>query len=434
MIRPPRIDLASNPERVAVRQDGVVMTRGQLRAEADQVSQRLIGHRAARVGCDTGRADRVVVALAAGDLAESEIVLLRGRYDDRWLTAAGISGVIEDDLSVRWLGPPVSGRDGFHVVLQTSGTTGMPKLVRHTFAALTGRIRQPRVPSERARWLLTYEPASYAGLQVVLTALLSGDELVAVSDRSIGALTAAALSSGPTHISGTPTFWRGLLVSAGAAVRQLPLAQITLGGEMVDDPILRRLRAEFPMAGITHIYASTEAGALFAVKDGLAGFPRRWLEEGTEGVHLRLTDGVLEVLSPRRMVEYVTAVGTSKTGDGWLTTGDLVAIEGERAYFRGRVDTTISVGGAKVAPEEVEAVLLAVPGVLEARAFPVPNPLTGNLVGAELVCGPVDQEVMRRAVLAHAGAMLASYKVPRVVRFVEALTISVSGKKSRRDG
>jgi acyl-coenzyme A synthetase/AMP-(fatty) acid ligase len=134
------------------------------------------------------------------------------------------------------------------------------------------------------------------------------------------------------------------------------------------------------------------------------------------------------------MVEYVTADAPRASADGWLTTGDLVSIEGDRAYFRGRVDTVISVGGAKVAPEEVEAVLLAVPGVLEARAFPVPNPVTGNLVGAELVCGPVDQEAMRRAVLAHAGAVLASYKVPRVVRFVETLTVSASGKKSRRDG
>jgi acyl-CoA synthetase (AMP-forming)/AMP-acid ligase II len=430
----PRIDLATSPERVAVRQDGVAVTREQVQAAARDVSQRLIELGATRVGCYTRRADRVVAALAAGDLAECEIALLRGQYEDHWLNAAGISALIEDDLSVRRLESARADRGGFRVLLQTSGTTGAPKLVRHTFAALTGRIRPPRAAGDRARWLLTYEPASYAGLQVVLTALLSGDELVAVSDRSMGALSAAALSSAPTHISGTPTFWRGLLVSAGPALRQLPLAQITLGGEMADDAILRRLRAEFPSAGITHIYASTEAGALFAVKDGVAGFPRRWLDEGTEGVRLRLTDGVLEVLSPRRMVEYVTADAPRASADGWLTTGDLVSIEGDRAYFRGRVDTVISVGGAKVAPEEVEAVLLAVPGVLEARAFPVPNPVTGNLVGAELVCGPVDQEAMRRAVLAHAGAVLASYKVPRVVRFVETLTVSASGKKSRRDG
>jgi acyl-CoA synthetase (AMP-forming)/AMP-acid ligase II len=426
-----KIDLSTNLGSVAVRQDGTAVTRGELLAIAHDLSRTLRHQGVVRVGCRTRRADRIAAAMVAGEMADCEVALLRGSYEDQQLAAWAISAVIEEDLSIRRLESAGSARVGFHVLMQTSGTTGTPKLARHTLAALTGRIKPGRAAAGSARWLLTYEPASYAGLQVLLTALVTGNELIAIAGGSLAALAAAALSQAPTHISGTPTFWRGLLVSAGAGLRRIPLAQLTLGGEVADDAILGRLRAEFPGAGITHIYASTEAGALFAVKDGRAGFPRSWLDDGTEGVRLRVTDGVLEVMSPRRMVEYVTPGSPSRDPDGWLNTGDLVSIVGDRVYFRGRADTVISVGGAKVSPEEVEAVLLAVPGVLDARVFPVSSPVTGNLVGAEIVCGAADREAVRRAVLAHAASALPAYKVPRVVRFVEALSVSASGKKPR---
>jgi acyl-CoA synthetase (AMP-forming)/AMP-acid ligase II len=409
------------------------MTRSQLQANARHLAQIFRGLGAARVGCRFRRADRLVAALVAAELSDCEVALLRGFNEDEQLAAWGIAAVVEEDWSVRRLESVRADRAGFHVLVQTSGTTGTPKLARHTLAALTGRIKPSKPPAGSARWLLTYEPASYAGLQVILTALLGGDELVAVADGFVANLVAAALAHAPTHISATPTFWRGLLIAAGPSLRRIPLVQLTLGGEMADDAILRRLREEFPSAGITHIYASTEAGVVFAVKDGKAGFPCSWLEQGTEGVRLRVRDGILEVMSPRRMVDYVTPILPSREADGWLNTGDLVSIQGDRVYFLGRADTVISVGGAKVSREEVEAVLLAVPGVKDARVFPIASPVTGNLVAAELVCESTDHDDMRRVVLARARAVLPAYKVPRVVRFVEALPVSRTGKKLRND-
>ena len=105
-------------------------------------------------------------------------------------------------------------------------------------------------------------------------------------------------------------------------------------------------------------------------------------------------------------------------------------MDGDRVQFAGRKDTTINVGGMKVQPLEVEAVLLEVEGILEACVFGVANPVTGQLVIAEVVIDPgKDVQDIRRNAAAHARARLASYKVPRSIRVVESITASQAGKK-----
>ncbi len=106
--------------------------------------------------------------------------------------------------------------------------------------------------------------------------------------------------------------------------------------------------------------------------------------------------------------------------------------QGDRVYFLGRGDSVISVGGVKPTPEEVEAVLLKVPGVVEGRVFGVKNPITGYLVGAEIVPeAGAGVEQLREALLGAARAQLEPYKVPRVLRFVESIWVSEAGKKDR---
>jgi hypothetical protein len=118
----------------------------------------------------------------------------------------------------------------------------------------------------------------------------------------VGTFAEVALVRKPTHVSGKPTFWRGFLLALGARAGEVPLACATLGGEAVDQGTLDRIAHAFPGVAIGHIYAATEAGALFAVRDGKAGFPADWLESGVDGVTLRIVDGMFEVSSPRARV------------------------------------------------------------------------------------------------------------------------------------
>ena len=250
---------------------------------------------------------------------------------------------------------------------------------------------------------------------------------------SASELVARVLASDVTHLSGTPTFWRALLLALPGHGKKPPLRQITLGGEAVDQSILDALHAAFPAARIIAIYASTEAGALFAVKDGLAGFPASWLEVGVEGCQLRVVDGVLQVLSPRAMRGYLGETAKrAVTDDGWLITGDVVEVVGERVLFRGRVDNVINVGGGKVMPEQVEAALLEVPVVREACVYGIKNPIAGGVLAADVVLAQaVTEAEARKAIFSALSARLEPYKVPRIYRFVDKISVNAAGKKVR---
>ena len=418
-----------------VRQDDHVLDADALARLAAARAESLAPHRGGRVAMFGSCADEVLITLLACQAAACELLLLRERVaaaDDRW-RALSVSALLGQDGTPVPTGVAPGGCEGFAILLATSGTTGTPKVARHRVAALLGRVRPPRGTPDGIRWLLTYHPASFAGLQVLLTALTTGGELAATREASVAAYAELALATRPTHVSGTPTFWRGLLLALHGRTREVPVAFATLGGEAVDQGTLDRIAAAFPGVAVSHIYASTEAGALFAVRDGRAGFPAAWLESGVDGVRLRVVDGMLEVSSPRAMDRYVSP-GTASplTEDGWLRTGDRVEIANERVVFLGRADATINVGGAKVSPEAVESVLLELPDVADVRAFGVRNPITGEVVGVEIVpADGVDRDSLRTRVGEHARARLPSPQVPRLIRFVEAIAASATGKKAR---
>jgi non-ribosomal peptide synthetase component F len=94
-------------------------------------------------------------------------------------------------------------------ILLTSGTSGLPKLVAHTLPSLTGAVGQ-QAPAGQIVWSTFYDIRRYGGLQIFLRALLTGTSLVLSSaQESTADFLERASSHGVTHISGTPSHWRG---------------------------------------------------------------------------------------------------------------------------------------------------------------------------------------------------------------------------------
>ena len=125
---------------------------------------------------------------------------------------------------------------------------------------------------------------------------MPGQDVVFVEPDELDTWPRTALEARVTAASGTPTFWRQALYRDPEAVAALPLEQVTLGGEPVDQAILTRLVELFPQARVSWIYASSEAGASIAVHDGLAGFPEAWLDRDIPGrPRLSVRDGELVI-------------------------------------------------------------------------------------------------------------------------------------------
>jgi len=190
-------------------------------------------------------------------------------------------------------------------------------------------------------------------------------------------------------------------------------------------------------------YGSVEGGSLLGTPrdgapDGSIGKPHpnvdarivdedgRDLSEGATGELLARSPG----LTLGYLDDPVAAARTLR--DGWLWTGDLARRDTVGFYYlEGRRGLRINVGGYKVAPEEVEAVLEGHPGVREAVVLAMPDAARGEIVRAVIVpegTAPSIGELRR-----YCRQRLAGYKVPRHFEFRDELPRSPLGKVLRHD-
>jgi acyl-coenzyme A synthetase/AMP-(fatty) acid ligase len=316
-------------------------------------------------------------------------------------------------------------------VLATSGTTGTPKLIEHSTGSLTKTCKIDTARGKDFIWGLVYDPFRFAGLQVVLQALASGSRLVFCHQiADINDQAAFLREEKVNALSATPTYWRKILMTG--VLKGHIFKQITIGGEAADQSVLNALRVAFPSARISHIYASTEAGVGFSVTDDLAGFPTQFLEKGVAGNQLRISASGTLLIKPDKYVPWADGAPLANT-DGFIDTGDLVAIRGNRVIFLGRDSGSINVGGNKVVPEEVEAVIREVEGVGEVLVKPKSSGVMGQLVIAEIQpkSSDVDRATLKKEIMTYCRAHLEKYKVPALIRFVDELKHNPTGKISR---
>ena len=318
-------------------------------------------------------------------------------------------------------------------VMFTSGTSGPPKMVAHSLEGLTGAIKPPSPGEEPPVWATFYDIRRYGGLQILLRALL-GEGSMAITSPSepMDAFLGRIAAVGVTHLTGTPSHWRRLLMTPGAAVAP---RYVRLSGEIADQAVLDALKARFPGVPIGHAYASTEAGVGFEVNDGLEGFPAAFV--GRPGpVELRILDGSLQLRSGRAASGYVGGGEALADDAGFVDSGDMVELRGERYHFVGRRGGIINVGGLKAHPEEIEAVINRHPAVRMSRVRSRRSPITGAIVVAEAVLNTpaADAAALKAEILAECRASLAPYKVPASVTFVEALALNANGKLERPIG
>ncbi|MDN5001404.1 fatty acid--CoA ligase family protein [Bradyrhizobium sp. GCM10027634] len=323
-------------------------------------------------------------------------------------------------------------------LMLTSGTSGLPKIVRHTLDGLAGAIVADGPARYRgATWATFYDIRRYGGLQIFLRAVIGGGSMVLLEPgEAVAAHVARLRASGVTHISGTPSHWRKILMS-GAAANFSP-RYVRLSGEIADQAVLDALTQAFPSASIGHAYASTEAGVGFSVDDGREGFPAHLMGPSQGGVEMKVVEGSLRIRSRRTARSYVGADAPALVdAEGFVDTGDIVELRGERYHFVGRRGGIINIGGLKVHPEEVEAAINRHASVRMSRARSRRSPITGAIVVADVILADGTDgnrhEAIRAEILSQCRDRLPAWKVPAMIRFVERLDVTAAGKLARTD-
>ncbi|MGP8232104.1 MAG: ANL family adenylate-forming protein [Methylovirgula sp.] len=318
-------------------------------------------------------------------------------------------------------------------VLLTSGTTGVPKMVVHSLAALTGAIKPPQPGAPPPVWATFYDIRRYGGLQILLRTLLgNGSMVLSDAHEPVPEHLRRLAAHGVTHISGTPSHWRRALMSSDCNL--IAPRYVRLSGEIADQAILDVLKRQYPEATVGHAYASTEAGVGFEVNDGLEGFPAKILDADRDP-SFKIVEGSLHIRSRRTASRYLGASQTLMDEDGFIDSGDFVTERGGRYYFIGRRGGIINVGGLKVHPEEVEQTLNKHAQVKMSLVSARRNPIIGAIVVADIVLNDsvAPGDALKQDILAFCRAALPAHKVPAAIKFVSSLAVTPAGKLVRQN-
>jgi O-succinylbenzoic acid--CoA ligase len=305
--------------------------------------------------------------------------------------------------------------EGTAVVIGTSGSTGAPKGVELSAAALrhSAQASLDRVgarPGER--WLCCLPVTHVAGLQVLVRSLVGGTEPV-LADRADAATLAA---SGCSHVSLVPTQLQRLLESD--VDKSTPLAQfssVLLGGAAAPAGLLAAARAARVPVVTTYGMTETCGGCVY---DGVP----------LDGVRVKIgEDERVWLGGPVLFTRYRGAGGAP--ADNWFRTGDLGRLdESGRLAVRGRADDVINTGGHKVVPGEVAAALENCPGVRDVAVVGQPDPEWGERVVAVVApADPADPPGLELIRL-HVRERLPRYAAPSRVVMVDAVPMLPSGK------
>jgi o-succinylbenzoate---CoA ligase len=309
------------------------------------------------------------------------------------------------------------------VIIGTSGSTGEPKGVELSAAALThsARASLARVgarPGER--WLVCLPVSHVAGLQVLVRSLIGGTTPAVAAQATPDTLAA----SGCAHLSIVPTQLVRLLGEPGGTAALAGFSSVLVGGAAAGAAALEEARAAGIAVVTTYGMSETCGGCVY---DGVP----------LDGVTVREGgDGRLRISGPVLMSRYhgrpdLTAAAFDAGADGGreFVTSDLGYVDGDgRVVIRGRADDVIITGGHKVVPGEVSAVLSTCPGVREVVVVGRPDREWGERVTAVVVpadpADPPGLELLRT----HVSARLPRYACPSEVVLTEAIPVLPSGK------
>ncbi|MFJ6784993.1 acyl-CoA synthetase [Streptomyces yangpuensis] len=324
------------------------------------------------------------------------------------------------------------------LILYTSGTTGAPKGVVLSSAAITADL-----DALAEAWQWTAEDTLVHGLPLfhvhglvlgVLGALRTGSRLVHTGRPTPEAYAAA----GGSLYFGVPTVWSRIAREPQAAAALSGARLLVSGSAALPAPVFRDIeRASghriVERYGMTETLITVSGRAGGDLHPGTVGTPlpgiatRIAAEDGAEIGELQLT-------GPTLFSGYLgrpEATAAAYTEDGWFRTGDIAAVDEKDGVHRivGRASTDlIKSGGYRIGAGEIENALLDHPRVREAAVVGVPDADLGQRIVAFVVAEGVTGAELTDFVAAH----LSVHKRPREVRFVEAVPRNAMGKPQKR--
>jgi len=303
------------------------------------------------------------------------------------------------------------------VVIGTSGSTGEPKGVELSAAALLGSARASLArcgarPGDR--WLVCLPVTHVAGLQVLVRSLASETEPVIAPAADAASLAA----SGCAHVSIVPTQLIRLMSTEAGAAALAAFTSVLVGGAAPSASLIGEARAAGVPVMTTYGMSETCGGCVY---DGVP----------LAGVSVRAgDDGRLRISGPVLMNRYHGRPDLTRAAlvSGEFVTTDLGLVANGRVVVRGRADDVINTGGHKVVPGEVADAVQACPGIREVVVVGRPDPEWGERVTAVVVPADPSDPPSLELVRKHVRERLPRYACPSELVLTDAIPVLPSGK------
>jgi acyl-CoA synthetase (AMP-forming)/AMP-acid ligase II/acyl carrier protein len=336
------------------------------------------------------------------------------------------------------------------LLLHTSGTTARPKIVPLTHANLcssAAHVAAALQLTDRDRCLNVMPLFHVHGLvAALLSSLAVGGSVICTPGFYVTSFFPWMDRTEPTWYTAVPTMHQSIAARAGAhreVIVRRPLRFIRSSSSPLAPAVMAELEKLFG-APVIEAYGMTEAAHQIASnplppevrKPGSVGLPAgpecAVMDESGTLLHAGDT-GEVVIRGPNVTEGYEgnAEANTRAFAGGWFRTGDLGRMDADGyLYITSRLKEIIDRGGEKIAPREIEEVLLSHPAVAEAVVFAVPDARLREDVGAAVVLRP-GQSADEAALRAFAAGRLAHFKVPRIVRVLAELPKGPTGKVQR---
>jgi acyl-CoA synthetase (AMP-forming)/AMP-acid ligase II/acetyltransferase-like isoleucine patch superfamily enzyme/acyl carrier protein len=336
------------------------------------------------------------------------------------------------------------------LVLHTSGTTSRPKIVPLTQANLcrsASNIASTLALSSKDRCLNVMPLFHIHGLiGGVLSSITAGASVVCTSgfdpEKFYGWLDAFQ----PTWYTAAPTIHQAVLARSSAnraTIDRRPLRLIRSSSAALPRHVMKDLEEAFHTQ-VIEAYSMTEASHQMTSsplaprlrKPGSVGIPAGpEVAIMDDGGRLLPTGAVGEVVirgpNVTKAYENNPKANEASFTNGWFRTGDQGRFDADGYLFlTGRLKEIINQGGEKIAPSEVDEILLQHPAVALAVTFPLPHPTLGEEVAAAVTLKR-GAKATERELRDFAAGRLAEFKTPRQIVFVDEIPKGPTGKLQR---
>ncbi len=316
-------------------------------------------------------------------------------------------------------------------VLFTSGTTGVPRGVVLTRAALIASAQASAANlgwRDDDRWLLAMSMARIGGLSILTRCLAARRTVALVPAFDATLLPQTIAQQRITLASLVPTMLARVLDAHPDWSPPAHLRAVLLGGAAASAQLLRRAAKHRLPIVIT--YGCTESCSQVAATPyaGRYDTARYGVGRALAGAQIRIVDARIQIRGPMRMAGYLGE--PALPANDWFATGDLGEFDADGClHIHARQGDLIISGGENVSPAEVEQVLEAFPGVTAAGVFGVEDEIWGQVVAAALVAPR--KGLAHDALAAYLDTRLSPHKRPRQICLVEALPHTPAGKPDR---